>query len=137
VSPSPTILSDLFREHLVEALGTHYTLDRELTGGGMSRVFVARQHALNRTVVVKVLRQELRLFAIRRGAGAIVTAGIYRVRADSGMIRMSVRDMSEERALPRVEMRSPLRDPSAMATRLSATLVEQLGQVNWGPKAQR
>jgi serine/threonine protein kinase len=59
VSLSLTTLSDLFREHLVEALGTHYTLDRELTGGGMSRVFVAREHALNRTVVVKVLRQEL------------------------------------------------------------------------------
>jgi serine/threonine protein kinase len=52
-------LSELFREHLIEALGTNYTLDRELTGGGMSRVFVATEHALNRTVVVKVLRPEL------------------------------------------------------------------------------
>jgi serine/threonine protein kinase len=80
---------------------------------------------------------ERRLYAIRRGAGAIVTAGIYRVRADSGMIRLSLRDMSEERTLPRVEMRFPLRDLTAMASRLSATLVEQLGQVNWGPKVQQ
>ncbi|MGH7676876.1 MAG: serine/threonine-protein kinase [Gemmatimonadaceae bacterium] len=52
-------MSDLFRDQLVEALGHSYTLDRELTGGGMSRVFVATEHALNRVVVVKVLRQEL------------------------------------------------------------------------------
>ena len=52
-------MSELFREQLVQALGTNYTLDRELTGGGMSRVFVATEHALNRTVVVKVLRPEL------------------------------------------------------------------------------
>ena len=52
-------MTELFREHLVEALGSNYTLDRELLGGGMSRVFVATEHALNRTVVVKVLRPEL------------------------------------------------------------------------------
>ena len=52
-------MSDLFRDQLVEALGHSYTLDRELTGGGMSRVFVATEHALNRVVVVKVLRHEL------------------------------------------------------------------------------
>src|SRR5262249_18509386 len=35
------------------------TVERELTGGGMSRVFVAMDSALNRRVVVKVLPQEL------------------------------------------------------------------------------
>src|SRR5215472_10791009 len=40
-------------------LGTAYTLDRELTGGGMSRVFVATEVALGRRVVVKVLHPEL------------------------------------------------------------------------------
>jgi serine/threonine protein kinase len=80
---------------------------------------------------------ERRLFAIRRGAGAMIVAAIYRIRADSAMIRMSVRDMSEERSLPRIEMRFPLRDLTPMASRLSATLVEQLGQVNWGPRAQQ
>ncbi|MFN2564455.1 MAG: serine/threonine-protein kinase [Gemmatimonadaceae bacterium] len=52
-------MNDLFHEQLVEALGSNYTLDRELTGGGMSRVFVATEHTLNRAVVVKVLRPEL------------------------------------------------------------------------------
>ncbi len=41
------------------ALGTAYTLDRELGGGGMSRVFVATDTALSRRVAVKVLSPEL------------------------------------------------------------------------------
>lgn len=48
-----------FAEHLQAALGTNYRLDRELTGGGMSRVFVAVDRSLGRTVVVKVLPPEL------------------------------------------------------------------------------
>jgi hypothetical protein len=51
-------VSDTFRDALAAALGTNYTIERELTGGGMSRVFVATEHALGRTVVVKVLREE-------------------------------------------------------------------------------
>ena len=47
------------REQLQETLGTAYTLDRELGGGGMSRVFLAEETALGRQVVVKVLPQEL------------------------------------------------------------------------------
>ncbi len=43
------------RDQLQAALGAAYTLDRELGGGGMSRVFVAREEALGRDVVVKVL----------------------------------------------------------------------------------
>src|SRR4029077_13542977 len=48
-----------FAEHLQDALGTNYQLDRELTGGGMSRVFVATDRVLGRKVVVKVLPPEL------------------------------------------------------------------------------
>src|ERR1041384_3627701 len=48
-----------FAAHLQEALGTNYTLDRELVGGGMSRVFVAVDSVLGRRVVVKVLPPEL------------------------------------------------------------------------------
>ena len=48
-----------FAEHLQAALGTSYQLDRELPGGGMSRVFVAIDRALGRKVVVKVLPPEL------------------------------------------------------------------------------
>ena len=48
-----------FADHLQEALGTNYKLDRELVGGGMSRVFVAVDSVLGRRVVVKVLPPEL------------------------------------------------------------------------------
>ena len=41
------------------ALGPGYRLDRELGGGGMSRVFLADDLALRRQVVLKVLPSEL------------------------------------------------------------------------------
>jgi serine/threonine-protein kinase len=44
---------------LASALGQAFRLDRELGGGGMSRVFVAEEAAFGRSVVVKVLRPEL------------------------------------------------------------------------------
>jgi serine/threonine protein kinase len=50
---------DRLRDQLQTSLGTAYTLERELGGGGMSRVFVAREEALGRAVVVKVLAPEL------------------------------------------------------------------------------
>lgn len=48
-----------FQDRLQGALGEAYLLDRELTGGGMSRVFVATERALNRRVVIKVLPPDL------------------------------------------------------------------------------
>jgi serine/threonine-protein kinase len=48
-----------FAEHLQHALGAAYQLERELPGGGMSRVFVAVDRVLGRKVVVKVLPPEL------------------------------------------------------------------------------
>ncbi len=47
------------RDQLQATLGSAYTLERELGGGGMSRVFVATETALGRMVVVKVLPPEL------------------------------------------------------------------------------
>jgi eukaryotic-like serine/threonine-protein kinase len=41
--------------YLQTAFGDAYTIERELGGGGMGRVFVAREQALERTVVIKVL----------------------------------------------------------------------------------
>ncbi len=48
-----------FRERLQSDLGNVHVLERELGGGGMSRVFLARETALQRQVVVKVLSPEL------------------------------------------------------------------------------
>ncbi|MDE3215788.1 MAG: protein kinase [Gemmatimonadota bacterium] len=47
------------RESLQQTLGPTYTVERELGGGGMSRVFVAYDQALNRRVAVKVVSAEL------------------------------------------------------------------------------
>ncbi len=52
------VLTDL-RGKLQSTLGSAYTLDRELGGGGMSRVFTAIDTRLQRPVVVKVLSTEL------------------------------------------------------------------------------
>ena len=49
-SPSPTL-----RTQLQTSLGSALLIDRELGGGGMSHVFVARDTAFDREVVVKVL----------------------------------------------------------------------------------
>jgi eukaryotic-like serine/threonine-protein kinase len=52
------LMTDTLREHLQQTLGASYALERELGGGGMSRVFVATDAGLNRQVVVKVLPSE-------------------------------------------------------------------------------
>jgi hypothetical protein len=51
--------SNIFDANLRAALEPAYTLERELVGGGMSRVFLATERALNRQVVIKVLPADL------------------------------------------------------------------------------
>ena len=51
-------MTDL-RARLQKSLSSSYTLERELGGGGMSRVFIAEENALGRKVVVKVLPEEI------------------------------------------------------------------------------
>ena len=47
------------QERLIRALADHYRIERELGGGGMSRVWIATETALDRQVVVKVIAAEL------------------------------------------------------------------------------
>lgn len=52
-------MNDELQEQLQDSLGNLYVLERELAGGGMSRVFVALDAILGRRIVVKVLPPEL------------------------------------------------------------------------------
>jgi eukaryotic-like serine/threonine-protein kinase len=51
-------VSDL-QERVQAAVGSGYRVERELGGGGMSRVFLATEVALDRAVVIKLLAPEL------------------------------------------------------------------------------
>ena len=46
-------------DRLSAALSDRYRIERELGGGGMSRVFLAREQGLNSKVVIKVLSQDV------------------------------------------------------------------------------
>jgi len=48
-------LSDPVRERIAAALSGTHTIERELGGGGMARVFLATERALGRQVVIKTL----------------------------------------------------------------------------------
>ena len=51
--------NDAVIAHLASALSDRFRLEREIGGGGMSRIFVATEHALQREVVIKVVPQEM------------------------------------------------------------------------------
>ncbi|HXT48376.1 MAG TPA: protein kinase, partial [Gemmatimonadaceae bacterium] len=50
---------DSLGQRLLSTLGTSYSLERELGGGGMSHVFLVRDATLERDIVVKVLSPDL------------------------------------------------------------------------------
>ena len=50
---------DALLRQLQDTLGTSHTIERELGGGGMSRVYVAVENRFQRRVVIKVLSPEL------------------------------------------------------------------------------
>src|SRR5574340_602840 len=52
--PDPNLES-----RLQAALGDAYRIERELPGGGMSRLFLGTERSLNRPVVIKVLPPEM------------------------------------------------------------------------------
>ena len=54
-----TIAVSEFKDRLQLALDADFLIDREIGGGGMSRVFLASERALQRRVVIKVLPPEL------------------------------------------------------------------------------
>ena len=54
----PVVPTEWEREQIVEHLGAHFQVVRELGRGGMGIVFLARDIALHRLVAIKVLRYE-------------------------------------------------------------------------------
>jgi serine/threonine protein kinase len=52
-------LSTALKDRLQATLGSAYDVERELTPGGMSRLFLATERALDRRVVVKLLPPEM------------------------------------------------------------------------------
>jgi serine/threonine protein kinase len=58
ISPDENAQNE-FEQQLKTALSTAYEIERELGGGGMSRVFVATDRILGRKIVIKVLSPEL------------------------------------------------------------------------------
>ena len=59
VSVEPSAPADPLRDSLERSLGGTCAIVRELGGGGMARVFVARDRQLDRDIVVKVLHADL------------------------------------------------------------------------------
>jgi len=57
-TPTPSLVMGILPQ-LQASLGSAYRLERELGGGGMSRVFLAHEAELGRRVVIKVLTPEL------------------------------------------------------------------------------
>ena len=47
------------QDQIQRRLGDDFAIERELGGGGMSRVYVAYDRRLDRRVVIKLLRPEL------------------------------------------------------------------------------
>jgi len=80
---------------------------------------------------------ERRAVGLRLSAGAIVAGGLYRARGDSISLRLSTRDMSEDRTYPAVEVRVARADLLANFQSVADRLMADLGQVNWGPKQLR
>jgi TolB-like protein len=67
-------------------------------------------------------------------AGALVAGGIYRRGSDSLTVRATVRDMSEERNFPTIEVRTLLTTPKDALPALLERLTADFERINWGPK---
>ncbi|MEW5915712.1 MAG: ADOP family duplicated permease [Gemmatimonadota bacterium] len=57
--PNEESAAHTLRDRLQQSVGSAYTIERQLSGGGMSAVFVAMDTAFNRRIVIKVLPREL------------------------------------------------------------------------------
>ena len=77
---------------------------------------------------------ERRATGARFAAGAIVAGSLYRARGDSVTLRLSTRDMSEEKTFPNIDVRAAKSDLLAGFQAIAERVLADLAQVNWGPK---
>jgi hypothetical protein len=80
---------------------------------------------------------ERRALGVRRGAGAIVTGMLLRVRQDSLSLRLGIRDLTDDRTLPTVETRLPLVGAVDALRQRLPQLLQGLATINWGPRGER
>jgi hypothetical protein len=80
---------------------------------------------------------ERRAAGARLGAGAIIAGSLYRARGETVLIRLSIRDLSEERSLSNIDLQVPRANLTQQFGPVVDAVVSQLGQVNWGPKGSR
>ena len=80
---------------------------------------------------------ERRAVGARLGVGAIIAGGFYRSRGDSVTLRLSTRDMSEDKTFPNVEVRMLRGELLPGFQSLADRLLADLDKVNWGPKQGR
>jgi serine/threonine protein kinase/Flp pilus assembly protein TadD len=100
-------------DQLQASLGGAYTIERELGGGGMSRVFLAEERAFGRRVVVKVLPEDL--------VGSVSTARFRREMALAAQLQhphiVPLLSAGEIDGLPYYTM--PFVDGESLRTRLA------------------
>lgn len=118
----------------MDSLGATVRTIADSIRAGVARLLsvgIERDSAARATVGV----EERRAVGNRLGAGAMVTGTLLRARADSVTLRLSVRDMSEERTMPSFEIRVPIGAIMGSVPAFMERLNVDLAQVNWGPKA--
>src|SRR5690242_4090425 len=111
------------RDELQSQLGNAFTLERELGGGGMSRVFVAEDERLRRKVVVKVLSPDL-------AAGVSATRFEREIRLVAALQHANIVPLlsaGETNGLPYYTM--PFVDGMSLAARLEQRGAMPIGEV--------
>ena len=80
---------------------------------------------------------ERRAVGSRLGVGALIAGTIFRARGDSVTLRLSTRDMSEDKTMPNIDVRAARSELIASFQVVAERVLADLAQVNWGPKNSR
>jgi hypothetical protein len=77
---------------------------------------------------------ERRFVGLQLNAGVTVAGSVARRGSDSLRVRLTVRDMSEERTFETADFMAPLSNPLSVLPSVVERLWSELAKVNWGPK---